>query len=303
MNILKPKFLLILFIILLVCSSCVRIEFDSKEKKSIRKEVEKTFSKIKTIDFSDFSEDFDDKIKEHHEWVKKYVLNEWQIKYSTDYLNEVIFKIRNVKEGNTLIDLGSGFGIDCLLLRQIIIGDKGKIIGIDIEESYNVVARKYSEYLGYDNVDFILGDARELPFDDNIADVVISNYTLTLIEEKEKVFSEIYRVLKDGGNCYIGDAIIYGKVKKHFDLFEKTKNNTLCANYHTCFINTRKSKEEYLEILERIGYRNIKIRIHNFSMVDDEGNVVGLLNNWRWIDKFRYRNKIISAGVYIYAEK
>jgi ubiquinone/menaquinone biosynthesis C-methylase UbiE len=74
------------------------------------------------------------------------------------------------------------------------------------KELWNVVSRKYCEYLGYNNVEFILGDIRELPLDNNIADVVISNYTLTLISEKEKVFSEIYRILKDGESCYFGET-------------------------------------------------------------------------------------------------
>jgi len=113
--------------------------------------------------------------------------------------------------------------MDCILLRHLIIGEKGKVIGVDIQERFNVVARKYSEIFGYDNVDFILGDIRELPLEDNLADVIISNYTLPLLAEKEKVLSEIYRVLKEGGNCYIYDGILYGK---NYDLLEKLSNDT-----------------------------------------------------------------------------
>jgi SAM-dependent methyltransferase len=178
-----------------------------------------------------------------------------------------------------------------LFLRQIIIGDKGKVIGVDINEIWNVIARKYCEYIGYKNVDFILGDAREIPLENNIADVVISNFTLTLISEKEKVFTEIFRILKDGGNCFIGDAIIYGD---NFELLEKIKNNPLYADY---YVNKSIRKEEYKKILEEIGFKNIKIEKTDVNMLNDNGDMVDVYN----IDKFR--DKIVAAGVYIYAEK
>ena len=295
MNILKlkTKILIIAIIILLLGSCYINIEFESKEKRTIKKEIEEVFSKIKTIDFSDFYEDFSEGINNHH-WVKENRLNKYEVRQETNYLNEIIIKNKIVKEGDTLVDLGSGFGIECLLLRQIIIGNQGKVIGVDIDESFNIVARKYSEYLGYNNVDFILSDIRELPLDDNIADVVISNYTLTLISEKEKVFSEIFRILKNGGNCYIGDAVIYGN---NFDLLEKIKNDTLYSNY---YINRSISKDEYFNILKKIGFKNIKIKIKNIDRIDEEGNIYGVEH---YIDKFRFRKKIISSGAYIYAEK
>ena len=298
MNILKLKLKILpaVFIILLLCSCCVRIEFDSKKKKSIRNEVEEIFSKLITINFDDFPENFDDNVKNLHEWVKKYGWCGGGINSRTDYLYKVVFDIGNIKEGNTVVDLGSGFGTDCILLRQVIIGDKGKVIGVDIYEPYNVLTRKYSEYLGFDNIDFILGDIRELPLDNNIADVVISNYTLTLIAEKEKVFSEIFRVLKNGGNCYIGDAIIYGN---NFDLLEKINNDTLYADY---YINRSIREEEYLEILKRIGFKNIKIKVTNYCGIDDKGRVLCSVCGCK-LCKFRFRKKAITAGVYIYAEK
>jgi ubiquinone/menaquinone biosynthesis C-methylase UbiE len=298
---LKTKILLITFIILLM-SLCF-IVFDCnkyiaaiKHKKSVIKEVEKMFSKLKTINYSDFSfsENVDTADIKYLSAIYddiKTNFDEWSVTQKTDYISKIIFEIGNIKEGDTVIDLGSGLGIDCLLLRQIIIGDKGKVIGIDIKELWNVVSRKYCEYLGYNNVDFILGDIRELPLDNNIADVVISNYTLTLISEKEKVFSEIYRILKDGGSCYIGDAIIWGD---NFDLLEEIKNDTLYADY---YINRSIREEEYLRILERIGFKNIKIKITNYEMINDEGYVVNVSNTGK------FRNKITSAGVYIYAEK
>ena len=301
---LKTKILPITFIIvLLLCfvGACDIFDNSAKNKKSIRKEVEKIFAKLETINYSDLekyiSENYDDIdleyiSKNYNDW-KKSEFSGLAINQKTDYIYKIISEIGNIKEGDTLIDLGSGFGIDCLLLRHIIIGDKGKVVGIDIEELWNVVATKYCKYLGYNNADFILGDAREIPLDNNIADVVISNYTFTLISEKEKVFSEIFRVLKDGGNFYVMDAVVYGD---NFDLLEIIKNDSLKSNW---YINRSVREEEYLKILEKIGFKSIKIEIYDICMINAAGHLVNVSVNE--IDKFR--DKIISASVYIYAEK
>jgi len=209
----------------------------------------------------------------------------------TNYIHK-IYEFGNIKEGNTVIDLGASTGIDCLALRHLIIGDKGKVIGVDTQhEILNIIARKYRDILGYSNVDFIFGDAREIPLENNIADGVISRSTLTLISEKEKVFSEIFRVLKDGGSCYIDDAIIYGD---NFDLLEKIKNDTSKANW--CY-NRSIREEEYFNILEKIGFKNIKIEIIDFNCVNDEGR------SFNVTDIEKHQDRVISASIYIYAEK
>jgi ubiquinone/menaquinone biosynthesis C-methylase UbiE len=311
---LKTKTSQIAFIILLLslCFTSCNI-FDSAAKKSVRKQVKEVFSQLKTINYSDvekllsenenvdtndikyLSENFDGIIKEGY-------FNKANINYHTNYLYKIIYELGSIKEGDTVIDLGSGWGLDLLLLREIIIGEKGKVIGVDINEGGNVIARKYNEVLGYSNVNFILGDAREISLDNNIADVVISNATLTLIAEKEKVFSEIFRVLKNGGNCYIHDAVLYGD---NFDLLEKIKNDTL---YDDWYINRSIREAEYLKILERIGFKNIKIEIVCIDFFNDDdriwtGDLRGVSE--KSVNKFlnKYRDRIVSAGIYIYAEK
>ena len=299
--ILKSKFLRIPFIISLVfLSACyVHVRYESNDQKNIRKGVEEVFAKMGTINFSDFSENFDDDVKKRFERIKEYISNnKFEVSSRTNYLNKIIFENKIVKKGNTVVDLGSGWGFECLLLRQVIVGDKGKVIGVDIDETSNIVARKYGEHLGFDNVDFIFGDIREVPLADNIADVVISNYTLTLIlkEDKEKVFSEIYRILKDGGSCYIGDAIIYGK---NYDLLDKINNNTLYDYY---YMSRSIREKEYLAILKRIGFKNIKIKIYAYTGISDY-DTGRLFTVRRLLDRFYYRDKIVAADVYIYAEK
>ena len=306
MEIAKIKTLSKTFIISLLCFcfvvSCHLFDKETELKKSVRKQVEEVFSKLEKISYSDIEqflyenknvdeygikwlvENYDNRVKK--DWFGKNNIN-----YHTDYLYKIISEIGNIKEGDTVVDLGSGFGLDCILLKQIIVGEKGKVTGVDIDESSNIVARKYSDHLGYSNVDFILGDARELQFDDNVADVVISNFTLTLISEKEKVFSEIFRILKEGGNCYIGDAILYGD---NFELLKKMKIDTLYADW---YVRRSISEAEYVKMLERIGFKNIKIEITDFTMIDAEGRLLGVPNTRK------YRDKIISASIYIFAEK
>ena len=294
-------------------ASCNTFDSATKQKKSIRKEVEKVFSKLNAINYSDLekylSENYKDiEINDIKNRFSESCCKRFPLPFCRGCINShagFIHKIMSdgiIKEGDTVIDLGSGLGIDCLLLRKFIIGNKGKVIGVDLENAWNIVAQMYRDYLGYENVDFILGDARELPFDNNIADAVISNATLTLISEKEKVFFEIFRVLKDGGNCYIHDAILFGD---NYELIEKMKNDTLYADW---YFSKSIREAEYLEMLEKIGFKNIKIEIYNYVFLADEGRLrygtIGRASE-KNINKFlnKYHDKIISAGVYIYAEK
>ena len=101
----------------------------------------------------------------------------------------------NIKEGDTVIDLGSGAGNDCFVARKLA-GPAGKIIGVDFTEEMVNRARLNAEKVGFNNVEFRLGDIEELPISSNVADVVISNCVLNLVPDKKKVFAEIFRVLK-----------------------------------------------------------------------------------------------------------
>jgi len=285
---LATSVLFIVSLLFMLCS-CSTVGNEPKNKETVRKAVKEFSSEIKLLNFED------EEIQEWHELAKGFVSNNEVSKGIYRHLNKIINEIGIVKEGNVVIDLGSWVGIDCILLRQIVVGDDGKVIGVDINEPVNVLARKYSEHFGYDNVEFILGDIRELPIDDNTADVVISKNTLSFVAEKEKVFSEIFRVLKCGGVCYINDIIVW---EKNFDLIDNLKNDAWYDDNHT--INRSIREEGYLEILERIGFKNIKIEIRRLGIISDKGK---FLWHRTWIHRFRYRNKFVAAHAFIYAEK
>ena len=99
----------------------------------------------------------------------------------------------HIKTGDTVIDLGSGAGNDCFVARALV-GEAGKVIGVDMTEAMINKARKNAEKLGFNNVEFRLGDIEKMPVSDNLADVVISNCVLNLVTDKGKAFKEIFRI-------------------------------------------------------------------------------------------------------------
>jgi SAM-dependent methyltransferase len=116
-----------------------------------------------------------------------------------------------IKEGDVVIDLGSGAGNDAFVARRFA-GEKGKVIGIDFTEAMIRKARENVEKTGYNNVEFRQGDIEDMPVTANKADVIVSNCVLNLVPNKHKVFSEIYRVLKPGGHFSISDIVLEGDI-------------------------------------------------------------------------------------------
>ncbi len=165
-----------------------------------------------------------------------------------------------IKEGNTVIDLGSGAGNDAFVARAIA-GEKGKVIGLDFSEVMINKARENADKLGFNNVEFRLGDIEKMPITADKADVIISNCVLNLVPDKKKAFCEIFRVLKSGGHFSVSDVVATG------ELPESIKSGA--ELYSGCVAGAIR-KDEYLSIIKNTGFVNITVQKEKIIIVPDE---------------------------------
>ena len=158
--------------------------------------------------------------------------------------------IASLKDGETVLDLGSGGGFDSFLaVREV--GEAGKVIGVDMTTEMVSKAWKNADKAGYDNVEFRLGEIESLPVADSIVDVIISNCVINLSPEKAKVFQESFRVLKPGGRLAISDVVATA------DLPETLKNDM--ALYTGCMAGAS-SIPDIENMLRDAGFDNIEIK-------------------------------------------
>jgi len=155
----------------------------------------------------------------------------------------------DIRQGDHVLDLGSGAGNDCFVARALV-GEYGKVTGLDLTEQMVAKARENCEKLNYSNVDFFIGDIESMPFSENIFDVVISNCVLNLVPDKSKAFNEIFRVLKTGGHFCVSDVVIKGR------LSEKMKQD---AELYAGCVSGASEMDEYLKFIEEAGFSGIKV--------------------------------------------
>ena len=195
-----------------------------------------------------------------------------------------------IKKGDVVIDLGSGAGNDCFVARAET-GETGKVIGIDFTPVMIEKARVNAEKLGFNNVEFRLGDIDNIPVNENTADVIVSNCVLNLVPNKPAVFNEIYRVLKVGGHFSISDIVLTGDLPPQLQ--------TVAEMYAGCVAGASQ-KNDYLNFIEQAGFKNITIQKENPIILPDD-----ILENYMSkedIAVLRAKPPIIYS-ITVYAEK
>ncbi|HNG64363.1 MAG TPA: arsenite methyltransferase, partial [Ferruginibacter sp.] len=195
-----------------------------------------------------------------------------------------------MKEGDTVIDLGSGAGNDAFVARKVV-GEKGKVLGIDFTEAMILKARANAEKLNYNNVEFRQGDIEDMPVTSNYANVIVSNCVLNLVPNKYKVISEIFRVLKPGGHFSISDIVLEGKLP--------SKWKEVAELYAGC-VSGAVQKDVYLEMIREAGFSNIIVQKDKTIHIPDD-----ILANYltpEEITEYKNSNTRITS-ITVYAEK
>jgi arsenite methyltransferase len=189
-----------------------------------------------------------------------------------------------------VIDLGSGAGNDCFIARRET-GEDGRVIGIDFTPAMIEKARANNLKLGYANVEFRQGDIEHIPISANTADVVVSNCVLNLVPDKDKVFKEIFRVLKPGGHFSISDIVLVGtlpdRVRKDAEMYAGCVSGAV-------------QKDVYLELIRVNGFSGMIIQKEKPIHIPDD-----ILHKYLAEDELRiFRSGEIGIfSITVFAEK
>ncbi|MEM4729328.1 MAG: arsenite methyltransferase [Thermoplasmata archaeon] len=155
----------------------------------------------------------------------------------------------SLRRGETVLDLGSGAGIDCFLAARRV-GSKGRVIGVDMTPEMVARARAAARRGGYANVEFRRGELERLPVEDGSVDVVISNCVINLVPDKARVFREAFRVLRPGGRLVVSDIVLRG------ELPEGVRRS---VRAYTSCIAGAVPEDEYLALIESAGFRRVRV--------------------------------------------
>jgi SAM-dependent methyltransferase len=167
--------------------------------------------------------------------------------------------LASLKEGEVVLDLGSGAGFDCFLAATKV-GPKGKVIGVDMTPEMIEKARNNAKKNGFENIEFRLGEIENLPVGDNSVDVVISNCVINLSADKQRVFREVYRVLKPGGRIAISDIALLKSLPKRIQ--ESSEAYVGCVGGAVII-------DKYKRIVEASGLKDVRITVKGSSACID----------------------------------
>jgi ubiquinone/menaquinone biosynthesis C-methylase UbiE len=166
--------------------------------------------------------------------------------------------IADLKPGEVVLDLGSGGGIDCFLAaRQV--GAQGHVIGLDMTPEMVKLARQNAKKVGANNVEFRYGEMEDMPLLDESVDVIISNCVINLSPDKDKVFSEAYRVLRPGGRLAVSDIVTHGPLPE-------AMRSDLEA--WTGCVAGALDETVYLDKMRQAGFNEVEVTARNFAEVE-----------------------------------
>jgi SAM-dependent methyltransferase len=214
------------------------------EKEKIRKMVRKGYAKVAKTERSCCGAEISEKIGYTKEELKSAPKG---ADLSLGCGNPIA--LASLKEGETVLDLGSGGGLDCFLAANKV-GETGRVIGVDMTPEMIDRARENCRKVKHKNVEFRLGEIENLPVGDNTVDIVISNCVINLSPDKKKVFQETFRVLKPGGRLMISDIVLLK------ELPEALKKSVQA--YIGC-VSGAVMKNEYINLIKDAGFRTVKV--------------------------------------------
>jgi SAM-dependent methyltransferase len=157
--------------------------------------------------------------------------------------------LASLQPGQTVLDLGSGAGLDCFFAAKKV-GETGKVIGVDMTPEMIARARSSAERLNIQNVEFRQGYLEDLPVDSNTVDVIISNCVINLAPDKSKVFAEAFRVLRAGGKLAVSDIVTDGPLP---DAVKKS-----LSAWAGCVAGAIETSE-YVEMMKSVGFTDVSV--------------------------------------------
>ena len=195
-----------------------------------------------------------------------------------------------INPGDTVLDLGSGAGNDVFIARNVV-GTEGKVIGVDMTEAMIAKANENNTKLGFDNVEFRLGEIENLPVKSDTVDVVVSNCVMNLVPDKKQAFSEVHRVIKKGGHFSISDIVLGGDLPK--GILEAAEMYAGC-------VAGALLKDDYLSVIKDAGFTDIKVLKERAIDLPDE-TLLKFIDR-EALEKYRKTNTPVLS-ITVYAEK